>query len=141
MRACSLIGRPVEASHTRSSGITPDLGSPYAVVRHHANRLNLKGVIIHPSAYRIPEESRLSKLAADLHATVHELRKSSTVRPNDAPPIVVVIEDIDLVLVLEELRQPDVVVVVPRHSERFAAVSRIVVLGGKHGVLTFERVM
>src|SRR5262249_25624625 len=114
---------------------------PDAIVRHHADRLDFKGVVVHPSAHRIPEESRFSKLAADLDTTVHELRKPSAVGPDDAPPIVVVIEDIDLVLVLEELREPDVVVVVPRHSERFAAVSRIVVLGRKYGVLPFERVM
>ena len=114
---------------------------PDAIVRHRAHRLRLERVVVHPSAHRVTEESRFADFAADIDAALHELWQLPAVGPYHAPAVVVLVGHEDLVLVLENLRQPDVVVVVARHAERLASIARIVVLGRQHRIEAFERVM
>src|SRR5262249_25065610 len=89
---------------------------PDALFRHGANGLDIECVIVDPCADGVPEPPRLSVLAVYFHAAaIHQFGKWSTVGPDDAPLVVVLVQHRYLVFVLKDL-DPEVVVVMARQA-------------------------
>src|SRR6185503_15897808 len=87
---------------------------PDPLLRHRPHGLDIERVIVHPRPDRVPEPSRLSLLTVYLDtAAIHEFVKWSTVGPDDAPLVVVLVQHRDLVLVLKNL-DAEIVVVMSR---------------------------
>ena len=114
---------------------------PHPVFRHRSNRLGFERVVVYPSADRVAEESLLSNLAAYFDGAVDQLGSSRPSVQMTRQRLSVLIQDRDLVLVLEDLRDVQVVVVGARHAQRFAEIPGIVALGGADRVGTLERLV
>src|SRR5690348_4649499 len=101
---------------------------PNAVFGHGSNRLDLEGVIVQPFAHGVAHPARFPKLAVYFYAAIHQFGERTTVGPNDAPSVVVVIQKRDLGLVLKDLGKSEAVMIPAGESERLAEIPGIIVL-------------
>src|SRR5688572_3593666 len=112
---------------------------PHPVFGHRANCLDLERVVVNPPADGVAEKPRFPDVAtSQVDAAIHEPRELPAVGPDDAPAVVVVIENRDLEVVLHDLGEARVVVVVARHAERLADIPGIVAVGGEHRIDPLE---
>src|SRR6266566_1468115 len=99
---------------------------PNSVLRHHPDSLDDERGIVHPLAHRVPIKSLLSNFLAHLYASIHQFGELSPVRPNDAPRLRIFIQDRYLVLVLKDLRLPQVIKICAREPDRLTLIPWII---------------
>jgi hypothetical protein len=63
--------------------------------------LGFEREVVHPPSDGVAQESLLPHFAPDFHAALDELGELATIGPDDPPPVVVLIENRDLVFVLK----------------------------------------
>src|SRR6266853_983720 len=106
---------------------TPGNIEPDSVFWHHPDRLDDERGVVRPLAYRVAIKARLSNLLAYLHPSIHQLWEFSSISPDNAPRLRVLIQDRYLELVLKDLRLPEVIEIRPRESDGFTFVPWIVI--------------
>src|SRR6185436_19757897 len=119
---------------------TAGVVEPYAIFRHRPDRVDLERVVVDPFADGVPEPARFAEFPVHFDTAVGRFRKRPSVGPDDPPPVVVLVEDGNLVLVLKNL-DPEIVMIVAWESQGLAAHSRVVRLRGRNGVGALETFM
>src|SRR5882672_570967 len=105
-----------------ASNIEPD-----SVFRHHPDRLDDERGIVRPLAHRIAIKPWLTNFLAHLYASLNHFGELSPVRPNDAPRLRIFVQDRYLVLVLKDLRLPQVIKIRAREAYRLTLIPGIII--------------
>src|SRR3984893_14994689 len=104
---------------------------PDSVFSHHPRRLNDERGIVQPFPDRVAVIARFLDFLADEYAAIDQLWKFAAICPDYAPGGCVLVQDGDLVLVLQDLRFPQVVKIHAWESQRLTFVAWIIVIPGQ----------